>query len=47
MHITTETSLDKGIHFIEQTDSAQFVCCDTTNVLKFYDFIDKAALKEK
>lgn len=47
MHITIETSLDKGIHFIEQTDSAQFVCCDTTNVLKFYDFIDKAALKEK
>ena len=47
MHITIETSLDHGIHHILQTDSAQFVCCDKTNLLKFYDFVDKAAIAEK
>lgn len=47
MHIKIETTLANGIHFMLQTDAAQLVCCDNTNVLKFYDFVDKLALKEK
>lgn len=47
MHIMIHTSLENGIHYMLQTDAAQFVCCDNTNVLKFYDFVDNAALHEK
>ena len=47
MHIKIETTLANGIHFMLQTDAAQLVCCDNTNILKFYDFVDKLALKEK
>lgn len=47
MHIKIDTNLSNGIHFILQTDAAQLVCCDNTNILKFYDFVDKLALKEK
>lgn len=47
MHIKIETTLTNGIHFMLQTDAAQLVCCDNTNILKFYDFVDKLALKEK
>jgi Ca2+-binding EF-hand superfamily protein len=47
MHIMIHTSLDNGIHYMLQTGPAQFVCCDNTNVLKFYDFVDNAALHEK
>lgn len=47
MHITIQTSMDNGIHHMLQTDSARFVCCDNTNVLKFYDFVDMAAIAEK
>jgi len=47
MHIKIETTLANGIHFMLQTDAAQLVCCDNTNILKLYDFVDKLALKEK
>ena len=47
MHIKIETTLTSGIRFVLQTSPTQIVCVDAGNTLKFYDFVDKNAQKEK
>jgi hypothetical protein len=47
MHIKVDTRIPTGIHYVLQTSPTQIVCCNDNNVLKFYDFVDKVALREK
>ena len=47
MHIKVDTKIPNGIHYVLQTSPTQIVCCNNANTLKFYDFVDKVALREK
>ena len=47
MHIKVDTKIQTGIHYVLQTSPTQIVCCNDSNVLKFYDFVDKVALRDK
>ena len=47
MHIKVDTKIPTGIHYVLQTSPTQIVCCNDSNVLKFYDFVDKVALRDK
>lgn len=46
-HLKIETSLSGGIRFVLQTSPTQLVFVDNDRILKFYEFIDKAAKLEE
>lgn len=46
-HVRIQTSLVGGIKHVLQTSPTQLVCVNKDKVIKFYDFIDKAAQAEK
>jgi Ca2+-binding EF-hand superfamily protein len=47
IHIKIATTFESGIKYVLQTSPIQLVCVNHEKTLKFYDFVDKRAQKEK
>lgn len=47
IHIKVATTFTNGIKYVLQTSPTQLVCVDHDRTLKFYDFVDKRAQREK